>query len=176
MKYVLSVFCLFLVSFCHSQELGYLSGANKIGVSPARFQPLYGFTIGAKINKYLAIETALFYSQRSIGETIQADYFTFMAMPKIGYFGKRAGLYYAPAIALNPTLHHSSIENHTYISTIQAVGGQLNLGSKVIVDAKAGYDMGLSGAYLPQNGEGGFKKYSGLIVFVGLKFKFNDED
>jgi hypothetical protein len=174
MKYFFFVILISVVSLSRGQELGYLTGVNRIGINPARFQPLYGFTIGAKVNKYFALETAWFYSQRSGGDSIQADYFSFLLMPKVGYFGKRAGVYYAPGIALNPTLHHSNIKNHTYVSTIQAIGAQLNLRPKIIADLKAGYDIGLSGAYLDPDGS--FKKYSGPIVFLGLKFRFGDED
>jgi hypothetical protein len=157
-------------SYCRSQEIGYLTGASKMGINPARFQPLYGFSIGGQINKYLAVETALFYSQRSIGEIIQADYFSFLAMPKVGFFGKKAGVYYCPGIALNPTLEHSNIENHTYFSHLQAAGGQINIKSKIIVDLKIGYDIGLTGAYF-ENGV--YKKYSGPVFFLGLKLKVN---
>jgi hypothetical protein len=155
-----------------AQEIGYLSGANRIGISPSRFQPLYGFTVGAQINKTFAIETALFYSQRSYGETIQADYLSFMALFKIGHFGSKAGVYYAPGMALNPTLYHSNIENHTYISHVQSVGGQVNLSPKIIIDLKLAYDFGLSGAYYDASG---FKKYSGFMVLAGLKFKLNNK-
>ncbi len=155
-----------------AQELGYLSGANRMGISPARFQPLYGFSVGAQVNKWLGIETAMFYSQRSIGETIQADYFSFMLMPKLGIFTDKAGVYFAPAILLNPTLHHSNIENHTYLSCMPAVGGQVNIKPKIIVDLKIGYDIGLTGAYLENDV---FKKYTGPVVFLGLKFKLGDK-
>ena len=142
-----------------------------MGINPARFQPIYGFTVGAQVSKVLAIETGLFYSQRSVGETIQADYLTFFAMPKIGFFGKKAAVYYAPGIALNPTLYHSNIQNHTYLSHIEAVGGHVNIKPRILLDLKVGYDIGLTGAYLENDV---FKKYSGVMVLLGLKFKFNE--
>jgi hypothetical protein len=171
-KYIGVIICVLAVSSGRAQEIGYLSGASKMGISPARFQPLYGFTIGAKLNKFFAFETALFYSQRSIGETIQADYFSFVAFPKIGLFREKFAVYYAPGIALNPTLHHSNIENHTYVSHIQSIGGHVNLKPKIMVDLKLGYDIGLSGAYF-ENGT--YRKYSGPIILLGLKFRVSPD-
>jgi hypothetical protein len=173
---VMKNLCLIVCCVCffniQAQEIGYLSGVSKLGINPSGFQPLYGFTIGTQLNKYIGIETALFYSQRSKGAEIQADYFSFMAMPKIGFFGKRAGVYYAPGIALNPTLHHSNIENHTYLSTFQSVGAQLNIRPRILVDLKVGYDIGLTGAYFEN---GGYSKYSGIMILAGIKIRFNKE-
>lgn len=156
-------------TYTKAQEIGFLTGVTKQGVNPERFEPLYGFTIGANFNKVFSLETALYYSQRSIGGTVQADYFSFVAMPKIGYFTKKAGIYYAPGLVLNPTLHHSNIENHTYLSTIQSIGGQVNIIPEIIMDLKIGYDFGLTGAYFEN---GAYKKYSGAIIFLGIKCVF----
>ena len=165
---LLSFLCfIFQFSECKGQELGYLAGITKQGINPERFEPLYGFTIGAKVNRILSIETAFYYSQRSIGSTIQADYFSFLAMPKIGYFGKKAGVYYAPGISLNPTLYHSNPENHTYLSTLQALGGQFNILPELVIDLKVGLDIGLTGAYF-ENGH--YQNYSGPVIFLGLKY------
>ncbi len=157
----------FSASGCKAQELGYLSGVTKQGINPERFEPLYGFTIGARVNKFLSIETAFYYSQRSIGSVIQADYFSFLAMPKVGYFGKRAGVYYAPGISLNPTLYHSNPENHTYLSTLQSVGGQFNILPELMIDLKIGVDIGLTGAYWENKV---YQKYSGPVILLGLKY------
>jgi hypothetical protein len=171
-KKSLVILLLLLSMHCRSQEIGYLTGVSRLGINPTRFQPLYGFSIGGKINKYIALETALFYSQRSIGAIIQADYFSFLAMPKIGYFGKKAGIYYCPGVSLNPTLEHSNIENHTYFSHLQAAGGEINITPKIIADIKVGYDIGLTGAYF-ENGI--YRKYSGPVLFLGLKLKVSDK-
>ncbi len=166
-KIILSLFVL-AICCCRGQEIGYLSGVNRIGIDPTRFQPLYGFTVGAKFHKAMAVETALFYSQRSYRDVIQADYFTFMAMLKLGYFGKKAGVYYCPGISLNPTLYHSNIKNHTYLSHIQAVGGQIDITPRMLADIKLGYDIGLTGAYFDN---GAYSKYSGPVLMAGLKFR-----
>lgn len=154
----------------NSQEIGYLSGINKIGIQPTTYQPLYGFSIGSNISKYFSIETNLFYSQRTINSATQADYLSFMAIPKIGYFNKKVGIYFAPSLSLNPTLYHSNIKNHTYLSTNQSIGGQINLTKKVIVDLKVGYHMGLTGAYFKN---GMYQNYNGFELLLGLKCKFN---
>lgn len=149
-------------------ELTYLAGASKIGINPSRFEPLYGFGIGGRLGRHLALETALFYSQRSIGSSIQADYFTFLGMPEFGYFGKKFAVYYAPGIALNPCLHHSNIENHTYLSFPQFIGAQINVKPDLMLEGRAGYDLGLTYGYF-QNGNK--QNYSGFLVQVGLKFR-----
>ena len=165
---------IFLISgVLNAQEIGYLAGVTKQGINPERFEPLYGFTIGKRINKVVSIETAFYYSQRSVGSVIQADYLSFVAMPKIGYFTKKAGIYYAPGLVLNPTLHHSNVENHTYLSTIQSIGGQINIIPEIIMDIKIGYDFGLTGAYIES---GNYQKYSGAIIFLGLKYDLKVRD
>ncbi len=154
-----------------SQEIGYVTGVNKIGINPNSFQPIYGFTIGSKLNKYFYIETSMFYSQRSKGSIIQADYLSFIAFPEVGYFENKWGVFYSPAISLNPTLYHSNIKNHTYLSSIQTIGGQINLGKKIIANLKLGYDYGLTGAYYENNT---YQRYNGPVVFLGLKCQFNN--
>ena len=149
-------------------DLTYIAGASRIGIGPSRFEPLYGFGIGKRFNKYFTLESALFYSQRSIGSTIQADYFTFAAMPEVGYFGKKLAVYYSPGLALNPCLHHSNIENHTYLSFPQFIGGQFNVWPEVLLEGRVGYDLGLTYAYF-QNGAK--HNYSGFIIQAGLKFR-----
>lgn len=149
-------------------ELTYLAGASKIGINPSRFEPLYGFGIGGRLSKHLALETALFYSQRSVGSSIQADYFTFLAMPELGYFGKKFAVYYAPGIALNPCLHHSNIENHTYLSFPEFIGAQINIKPDLLLEGRVGYDLGLTYGYF-QNGNK--QNYSGFLVQAGLKFR-----
>lgn len=155
----------------NGQELGYIGGVNKIGINPNSFQPIYGFSIGTKINKYIALETNMFYSQRTIEGTTQADYLSFLAMPKLGFFTQRAGFFYAPGIALNPTLYHSNVKNHTYLSTFQALGVQLNFGKKIIADLKLGYHIGLTGAYFDN---GAYKNYNGIEILLGVKCRFNE--
>jgi hypothetical protein len=91
-------------------------------------------------------------------------------MPKIGYIAEKAGIYYSPGLSLNPTLHHSNPENHTYLSTIQSIGGQINIIPEIIVDLKVGYDFGLTGAYFDK---GSYQKYSGVIILMGLKCVIN---
>lgn len=156
--------CLF--SKANAQEIGYVGGLSSLGIDAKSYQPLYGFSIGYQFNKYLGLETNLFYSQRTIGSSIQADYISFLAMPKIGYFGKKVAFFYGPAILLNPTLHHSNIENHTYLSTYQSIGFQYKIMSKLAVDLKLGYDIGLTGAYFTN---GSYQKYSGPMVLLGIK-------
>jgi hypothetical protein len=155
-----------------SQELGYVGGFNKIGIQPSIYQPLYGFSIGSNVSKFFSIETNLFYSQRTINGTTQADYLSFIAIPKIGYFNKKFGVYFAPSLSLNPTLYHSNIKNHTYLSTNQSVGGQINLSKKIIIDLKGGYHFGLTGAYF-ENGM--YKNYKGIEILLGLKCHFNQK-
>jgi hypothetical protein len=153
----------------NAQELGYLSGVSKLGVKQTSYQPLYGFNIGKVFNKHIAIETNLFYSQRQVGETPQADYFTFSLIPQFGVFdeNKKFGIYAAPSVALNPTLYHSNAENHTYVSAGFFVGGRYQIVKKIIVDVRGGYDYGLTGAYFVNNT---YYTYKGIMAQVGLKF------
>ncbi len=173
-RHKLLLFGLFMLSntSIFSMELGYNAGLNRIGINPGGFQPLYGFSIGKTFNKYIGIETNLIYSQRSIGKSIQADYLSFILMPKLGYFGKKAAVYYGPSLLLNPTLYHSNIENHTYLSTLHVVGAQYNINAKLSIDMKAGYDIGLSGAYF-DNGK--YSRYSGPVLLLGMKVVFAEK-
>ena len=157
---------LLLGSSLNAQELGYVLGVNKIGINPGSFQPLYGMSLSKVFSKYLAVETACFYSQRLIDQTPQADYLSFALTPQWGYFDKNYGVYLAPALMLNPTLYHSNLENHTYLSSYIAIGGRKRLAKKIILDAKAGYDIGLTGGYYLNN----YSKYSGVMLQVALKF------
>lgn len=174
-KYLFSLICLTIVYLqsnkVNAQELGYVAGINKLGIQPINYQPLYGFSIGAPVSKYFAIETNLFYSQRTINGITQADYLSFMAIPKIGYFNKKLGFYFAPSLSLNPTLYHSNVKNHTYLSTNQMLGSQINLNSKIIMDFKVGYHLGLTGAYF-ENGM--YKYYNGIEILLGLKCRFSN--
>lgn len=149
-----------------AQEVGYNVGINKTGINPGLFQPVYGISIGYRFNSVFAVETNCFYSQRTIGNAVQADYLSFMAMPKLGYFGKNLGLYFAPALLLNPTLYHSNIENHTYLSTLQSIGAEWRTGKKLCLDVKLGYDFGLSGAYFENSA---YKTYNGPLLLLGMK-------
>ena len=149
-----------------AQEIGYNIGMSKQGIDPGHFQPLYGMSIGARFSKHFAIETNMLYSQRTIGTVPQADYLSFVLMPKFGYFTERIGVYLAPSLLLNPCLYHSNTENHTYASAYAALGFQLGLGKKIIVDAKMGYDMGLTGAYFINNT---WQKYKGPMLVLGMK-------
>lgn len=150
-----------------SQELGYLGGVNRIGHNPRNFQLLYGFTLGKRVSKSLYLESGLFYSQRQYENEIQADYASFYLMPQIGTFRKRYGLYFAPMVSLNPTLHHSNIENHTYVSAGLGIGGRLKVLKRVWLDAKVLYDKGLTGAYFEN---GSYREYDGTQIHLGLKF------
>jgi hypothetical protein len=153
------------------QEIGYNLGMNKLGIEAALFQPVYGFSIGYQLNKHFAVETNLLYSQRTRGTTVQSDYLSFVLMPKIGYFDKKFGLFYGPSLLLNPSLDHSNSQNHTYFSTCQAIGGQINLRPELILDAKFGYDFGLTGGFFDN---GSYQKYHGLMILVGMKLKINN--
>lgn len=166
-KYRHLLWCLLL--FCSSlsaQELGYVIGVNKIGIHPGSFQPLYGMSLSKVYSKFLALETSCFYSQRLLDQTPQADYLSFSLTPQLGYFDKNYGVYLAPALMLNPTLYHSNLENHTYLSSYIAIGGRKRLAKKIILDVRAGYDIGLTGGYYLN----GYSKYSGAMLQVALKF------
>ena len=166
-----SLFCFAVNNNLQAQEIGYNLGVNKLGIQASAFQPVYGFSIGYKLNKYLALETNFLYSQRTRGNMVQSDYLSFVLMPKFGYFDKRYGLYCGPAILLNPSLDHSNNQNHTYFSTFQAIGGQLNLRPELILDAKLGYDIGLSGGFFDN---GTYQKYKGPMLLFGMKLKINN--
>ena len=154
----------------NAQEIGYNLGMNKLGIQATSFQPMYGFSIGYHLNKHLALETNLLYSQRTRGSMVQSDYLSFVLMPKFGFFKKKFGLYYGPSLLLNPSLDHSNNQNHTYLSTFQSIGGQIHLRPELIVDAKFGYDFGLTGGFF-DNGE--YQKYKGLVVILGMKMRIN---
>lgn len=153
----------------NAQELGYLGGVSKLGIDQNTFQPLYGFSVGKVFNKHIAVETNLFYSQRQVGVTPQADYFTFSLMPQFGVFNqdKKFGVYAAPSMSLNPCLYHSNAENHTYLSAAFFIGGRYEIVKKVIADLRVGYDYGLTGAYYINNS---YSIYKGAVAQVGIKF------
>jgi hypothetical protein len=163
---ILIAFSILSISMVNAQEIGYITGVNKLGVSPSLFQPFYGFSIGAKVYKYVNIETNMYYSQRSIGSTPLADYLSFVLMPKIGNFNNKLSVFYGPGFVLNPTLNHSATQNHTYVSTLQTIGIQFSIGKHLIADAKVGQDIGLTGGYYVNNE---WTKYSGPMVMLGLK-------
>lgn len=150
-----------------AQELGYIGGVNNLGFESSGVQPLYGLSIGKTFGKNFAIETDLFYSQRMFRSEVQADYITFSAMPQFGIFKDKLGIYAGPILSLNPTLHHSNIENHTYASAGIGAGGRILLAKKVWADLRVTYDYGFTGAYF-MNGK--YDKYSGILVLAGLKF------
>jgi hypothetical protein len=154
----------------HAQEIGYNLGLNKLGINANSFQPVYGFSIGYQLNKVFGVETNLLYSQRTKASVIQSDYLSFVLMPKIGYFDKKFGVYLAPSILLNPSLDHSNNQNHTYISTFQALGLQYKLRPELIIDAKFGYDIGITGGYFDN---GLYQKYKGPMFVIGMKLKVN---
>lgn len=158
-----------LVGFgLQAQEVGYNIGISSQGINPIGSQPLYGMSIGGRFSRLFSLETNLIYSQRQIGENIQADYLSFMLMPKFGYFTDKIGLFVAPSFNLNPCLYHSNINNHTYVSAMACVGAQIGIGKKIIVDAKLGFDQGLSGAYFdPQTSN--WQKYKGPMLMLGMK-------
>lgn len=161
----------FLTLSSYAQEIGYLGGVSKIGVSPVSFQPLYGFSVSKVFSKYLAAETNCFYSQRLLNDIPQADYLSFSAMPQIGWFDKDKGygVYAGPALALNPCLYHSNLENHTYLSAYLSAGIRKQLVKKVNLDLRAGYDLGLTGGYYNIV----YSKYKGLMFQAGIKFDFS---
>lgn len=150
-----------------SQELGYMTGASQLGYEAQGFQPLYGFTIGKMIQHHILLESSLYYSQRTYKSDIQADYMSFMLMPQFGWFEKKWGAYAGPTFALNPTLHHSSIKNHTYVSAGLAVGARFMIIKRVWLDGKVMFDKGLSGAYFDN---GSYKNYDGIQIHLGMKF------
>ena len=166
-----SIICFAVNNNLQAQEIGYNLGVNKLGIQANAYQPVYGFSIGYKLNKYLALETNFLYSQRTRGNVVQSDYFSFVLMPKFGYFDKQYGLYYGPAILLNPSLDHSNNQNHTYLSTFQAIGGQYNLRPELLLDAKIGYDFGLTGGFFDN---GTYQKYKGPMFILGMKLKINN--
>lgn len=167
MKFFLLFLFIGTYNMAAGQELGFTTGVSKEGIDAQKFQPLYGFTLGKKLNRFFALEAYFIYSQRTIKAEVQADYISFILMPKIGYFTRKGGIYYAPALALNPTLHHSNIENHTYLSAIQAAGLQVNITPAILIDAKCGYDIGLTKAYLTAND---YQKYKGVIILASVRF------
>lgn len=154
-----------------AQEIGYVGGISKLGISPASFQPLYGFSVSKVFSNYIAVETNCFYSQRLLNDIPQADYLSFSAMPQLGWFDKDKGygVYFGPALVLNPCLYHSNLENHTYLSAYLSAGLRKKIVKKVYLDARAGYDMGLTGGYY----NNGYSKYSGLMFQAGIKFDFS---
>ncbi len=170
-KYFLATISLMILLpyISKSQELGYLGGVSKLGYNQTSFQPLYGFSIGKVFNKHIAVETNLFYSQRQVGVTTQADYFTFSLMPQFGIFNqeKKFGVYAASSVSLNPCLYHSNNENHTYLSAGFFVGGRYQVVKKIIADVRVGYDYGLTGAYYVNNT---YYIYKGVSAQLGLKF------
>jgi hypothetical protein len=163
---ILIAFSMLSISIVKAQEIGYITGVNRLGISPSLFQPIYGISIGAKVHKYVNIETNMYYSQRSIGSSPLADYLSFVLMPKIGNFNNKFSVFYGPGFAINPTLNHSATQNHTYVSTLQTIGVQLAIGKHLIADAKIGQDIGLTGGYYANNE---WTKYSGPIAILGLK-------
>jgi hypothetical protein len=167
-KAVLIMLLMSAVFTTKAQEIGYIGGVSKIGISPSSFQPLYGFSVSKVFSKYLAAETNLFYSQRLLNDLPQADYLSFSAMPQLGWFDSKKGfgLYAGPAIVLNPCLYHSNLENHTYLSTYLSAGIRKTIVKKVILDFRAGYDIGLTGGYY----NNGYSKYKGVMLQAALKF------
>ena len=95
MKKRIAYFLVFILGSicCSAQELGYVTGVSKIGIDAGTYQPLYGFSLGQSFSKYVAIESSLIYSQRTIVSTVQADYFSFILQPKVGFWGKRIGIF-----------------------------------------------------------------------------------
>ncbi|MCC6817646.1 MAG: hypothetical protein IT245_01970 [Bacteroidia bacterium] len=168
--FLLSIVTIFCCSFANSQEFGYITGANNLGYNAQRFQMLYGISGSKKFKDYFNLETGVFYSQRQYENEIQADYLSFYNMFQFGTFKEKYGIYAGPIVALNPTLHHSNIENHTYVSAGLGLGGRLLLVKKVWADARIAYDKGLTGAYFKNNT---YQNYDGLSIFLGLKFDFS---
>ena len=161
---------LFITLPVYAQQLGFTTGFTKQGMHAATYQPLYGMSFGKNFNTYFGLDAYVYYSQRTIGKVTQADYISFAVMPKAGWFGKRLGVYYSPGLLLNPTLHHANMENHTYLSAIQSAGVQIYITKKMLVDLKAGYDIGLTGAYFDN---GSYHKYRGFIAISTLKFELH---
>lgn len=167
MKKIISIL-IFISNFCQAQEIGYLTGATKQGVNPASAQPIYGITLQSQVNKYTAIESNVFYSQRMNGKKIQSDYLSFLLLSKVGYFLTRGGVYACAGLSLNPSLSHANPENHTYGSFTTGAGVQLKLFRKTWIEGKAIYDYGISGGYLKDER---WTHYKGLIIMTTLKFK-----
>src|SRR5690606_14518722 len=127
-KYLILMLVISSAFNAQSQEIGYVMGINKLGLSSNLYQPIYGISLGGAIHKNISIETNCFYSQRSKLDVPIADYISFVLMPKIGVFKPKWALFYGPAISLNPTLNHSDTRNHTYLSTMHTLGVQVALG------------------------------------------------
>lgn len=170
-KAIIMMLAITSVLVSKAQEIGYIGGISKLGISPSSFQPLYGFSVSKVFSKYLAAETNCFYSQRLLNDMPQADYLSFSAMPQLGWFDKDKGygMYFGPALVLNPCLYHSNLENHTYLSAYLSAGFRKKIVKKVYLDARAGYDIGLTGGYY----NNGYSKYSGLMIQAGIKFDFS---
>lgn len=149
-----------------AQEIGFLGGISKLGINQPIAQPLYGFTLGADLHKFFNLEAKFFYSQRMRNSLTQADYITMSLQPKLGYFGKKWGAYFSPALALNPTLDHSNTQNHTYLSTTLGIGVQRKIGQHLIADIQFANDFGMTGGYFNNNA---YTRYNGPIFFIGLK-------
>ncbi len=134
-------------------------------------QPIYGLTLQKQYCKYVQVETDFVYSQRMMGHKIQADYLQFMLMGKFGYFGNRFGVYGGYGFSLNPTVNHSNPENHTYMSFVPSVGGQLRILPKTVLELKAIYDCGLvPGFYNVKEGNWG-EDYKNAMIMATLKFQ-----
>ena len=169
-KTVLVLCCFFclLMPKLQAQEIGYNIGLSQLGIQSNSIQPLYGFSMGYQLNSNFALESNFFYSQRMYGSKVQADYFSLMLMPKLGFFKSKWGVFVASSILLNPTLDHSNNQNHTYLSSYQAIGAQLNLRPELLVDVKLGYDLGLTGGFYDY---GNYQKYWGPMLLLGMKMK-----
>lgn len=148
-------------------QLGYLTGISKSGLQASMVQPVYGLTMQKQYNKYVNLESDIFYSQRMVGNKIQGDYLQFIAQAKFGYFGRVVGVYGGYGFSLNPAINHSNTENHTYVSFIPSVGGQLRIFPKTILELKMSYDTALTAAYLKDNY---WYNYNGLLILGMLKF------
>jgi len=169
---------IFIPLFCQAQiELGGVTGFNKIGINPKNIQPIYGTTVQFQASKIINLEACWWYSQREV-DNGHRDYLDFLLQPKIGYFGKVAGLYFGYGLVWNPALYHENKENHSYGSFLPSIGGQIKLPIQIIfqklpityLELKASYDNALSPGLLK---DGQWYDYNGLLINTIIKIRLH---
>jgi len=182
MKYLItSLFLSISVNIYSQMTIGYLTGLTNQGINkPAHYQPIYGITIQnqfkGKFGKRLAIESDFLYSQRMNRTKIQSDYFQYMLIGKIGkfnFFKDRLGIYVGIGGSYNASIDHSNPQNHTYLSVVPTVGGQIKISKVTYLELKAVYDygvpmLGFHGGYYNNSS---WTNYKGPLIMGTLKFK-----
>ncbi len=137
-------------------EMGFVFGANKIGINPKGIQPIYGITLQQQFGRFLNVEGNVSYIQVQTRHpyathTIR-DYLNFMILAKPGFYSKKGGAFIVYGFSINPSLNHNNIENHTYTSFNIGGGTQFNVTQRKIIELKLFYSCGLQSGYMV-NGE-----------------------